>query len=339
MNRRPALLWMLVLPLLGVSCEQPPAVRVTNERPVMGTTARVTVYAPNRDTALRAIEAAHARLQDVNRVMSDYVADSEIGRLNALPAGQSLVISEETFACLEKATDVARRSGGAFDATCRPLVRLWRQAGKENRLPDEGVLRETLARVGWQKIRLDPSTRTVALAVDGLQVDLGGIAKGYALDLAGEALLAAGAISGLVDVGGDVLAVGKPPDAERWHVGVRDPFRSKEDVLRRVGLAGGAVATSGDQERFSVIDGRRYSHIVDPRTGRPAEQAPSVTVIAPDGATADAWATVFSVLSVAEGEALLDRERLPDVEVLWIWREGNDVKMRQTAGFERYLLD
>ena len=88
-----------------------------------------------------------------------------------------------------------------------------------------------------------------------------------------------------------------------------------------------------------MIDGTRYSHIVDPRTGRPAEQAPSVTVIAPDGATADAWATVFSVLSVAEGEALLDRERLPGVEVLWIWREGNDVKMRQTAGFDRYLLD
>jgi thiamine biosynthesis lipoprotein len=305
----------------------------------MGTEATVTVYAPDRDTALRAIEAAHARLEDVNRLMSDYIADSEIGRLNALSAGQSLVVSQETFACLEQAEDVARRSGGAFDPTCRPLVWLWKRAGKENLLPSEAALRETLARVGWQKVQLDPATRTVTVVADGLQVDLGGIAKGYALDLAGGALLAVGATSGLVNVGGDILAVGHPPDADRWHVGVRDPFRSKEDVLRRVALADCAVATSGDSERFSVIEGKRYSHIVDPRTGWPAEQAPSVTVIAPDGATADAWATVFSVLSVAEGEALLAKERLPGVEVLWIWREGDEVRMRQTSGFAQYLLD
>lgn len=339
MHKRLGPLWMLVLPLLGAGCERPTTARVTNSRPVMGTLARITACAPDRETAQRAIEAAYKRLNDVNRLMSDYVADSEIGRLNALSAGHSLVVSEETFACLEKAAQVTQRSGGAFDATCRPLVQLWKQAGRENRLPDDQMLRETRARVGWQNVRLDSRTRSVTPTVDGLQVDLGGIAKGYALDLAGEALRAAGATGGLIDVGGDVLAVGRQGDGNPWRVGVRDPFAGRDVVFCRVALADVAVATSGVQERFSEIEGKRYSHIIDPRSGRPAEQAPSVTVIAPDGVTADAWATVFSVLSVAEGQALLARERLKGVEVMWIWREGDAIQTRRTSGFQAYVID
>ncbi|UCG34032.1 MAG: FAD:protein FMN transferase, partial [Phycisphaerales bacterium] len=164
---------------------------------------------------------------------------------------------------------------------------------------------------------------------------LGGIAKGYALDLAARAALDAGATAVLVNVGGDVLAVGAQASGQPWRIGIKHPFES--GLVGRIALTGRrAVATSGTQQRFAVIDGKRYSHIIDPRTGRPAEQAPSVTVVAPDGITADSWATVFSVLTVEEGRQLA--ELLPDLEVMWIWGSADDVRSAQTPGFDRWRL-
>ena len=172
-----------------------------------------------------------------------------------------------------------------------------------------------------------------------MQIDLGGIAKGYALDLAGAALLRTGATTGLVDIGGDVLVLGPRPGNQPWRVGVRHPLGQRENVYKVLKLTSGAVATSGNQERFSTIEGRRFSHIVDPRSGRPAEQAPSVTVIAPAGITADAWATALSVLSVAEGQVLLATPNAPDLEVLWLEVRDGTIHSTQTAGFDAYLAD
>ena len=326
-----------LLMLVVGGCERPASVRVKNSRSVMGTFAEVTAFAADRATAQQAVEAAYARLADVNALMSDYLADSEVGQLNALKAGDSLVVSPETIRCLERAAEISQLSSGAFDVTCRPLVRLWKQAGKENRLPREAALRDTLARVGWQKLKLDPATHAVTPMVDGMQIDLGGIAKGYALDLAAEALRSAGATSGLVNVGGDVRALGPQADGQPWRIGVKHPFEA--GLFCTLGLAAGAVATSGVQQRFTEIEGRRHSHIIDPRTGRPAEQAPSVTVIAPDGLTADAWATVFSILSVAEGQALLDQKVVTELEVLWITGDVEHVVVTQTPGFARYIVE
>lgn len=322
-----------------VGCERPGPVRLKNSNQIMGTGAEITVDAPDRATARQALEAAYARLEDVDRLMSDYVAESEIGRLNALAAGQSMSVSPETFHCLQRAADIARMSGGAFDVTCRPLVRLWKQAGKENRVPSDAALLGTLARVGWQKIELDPETRSVTLGVAGLQVDLGGIAKGYALDLAADALRAAGATSGLVNVGGDVRALGPQAGGRPWRVGVQHPLKPRGEYIHVIALYGGAVATSGIQQRFTEIDGRRYSHIIDPRTGRPAEQSPQVTVMAPDGLSADAWATALSVLSVEEGQALIAAGKLPGIEVLWILSEGDRLVIHQTPGFAQHVIE
>ena len=301
----------------------------------MGTFAEITAYAPDAATAARALDAAYARLDDVNRLMSDYVDDSEIGRLNAQQPNTPLVLSAETFTCLSRAAEISALSGGAFDVTCRPLVWLWKQAGAENKLPTDSQLADTLARVGWQKLLLDPATHAATLTVSNMQVDLGGIAKGYSLDLAAAALVAAGAESGLVNVGGDVVAVGTRPEGLPWRIGLQDPFG--EGTVYTLELVDCAVATSGVQQRFSVIEGRRYSHIVDPRSGYPAEQAPCVTVIAADGLTADAWATVFSVLTVAEGQALIAAGNLPRMEVCWISRQAAQVDIQQTPGFKSYI--
>ena len=326
---------LLLLAAFAAGCGRQAGPPISKQsREVMGTFAEVTAMAADTQTAQAAVEAAYARLDDVNRLMSDYVADSEIGRLNQLAAGESLVVAPETFACLERAVAVSVRSGGAYDATCRPLISLWKQAAKRDALPTDQELAAVRARVGWQKLKLDASTRSVTLLADEMQVDLGGIAKGYSLDLAVDAMKTAGATSGLVDVGGDIVAFGTRAPDQPWRIGVRHPFVNA--VIVTLELTDAAVATSGVQQRFYKIGGQRYSHIVDPRTGRPAEEAPSVTVIAADGATADAWATVFSVLSVAEGQALLAAEGGPDVEVMWITGSKDEPVIDETPGFADY---
>lgn len=343
-NRFASVLGSAILPVVAFSmplggCEkpnrQPP--RVKNARMVMGTTSEVTAYAADRDTAQNAVNAAYTRLEHVNRLMSDYVDDSEVGRLNALPAGESLVVSVETFRCLNEAAKISALSGGAFDITCRPLVWLWKDAGKQGTLPAPEQIEDTLARVGWQKVRLDDATRSVTPAVPNMQIDLGGIAKGYALDLAAEAMRTAGATSGVIDVGGDVRVLGSRPDGQPWTVGVRHPA-DPDALYCLIQIEAGAVATSGVQQRFTIIEGKRYSHIIDPRTGRPAEEAPSVTVIAPDGLTADGWATALSVLSVDEGRQLIESGAVPKVEVLWLHVDGEKIMAHQTRGFAGHIV-
>ncbi len=324
----------LVPILILAGCDRPPElVAVAQSWPVMGTQASVTAVARNRAIATASIDAAHARLDDVNRRMSDYRGDSEIGRLNSTAAGRALAVSPETFHVLRQAMAVSEACGGAFDVTCRPIVQLWKEAGRQDSLPDRDAIARTLARVGWEKVKLDSTTRSVTLTVDGMQIDVGAIAKGYGLDLAAEAMRKSGAMSCLIEVGGDVLAVGTSETGKPWRIGIQHPFQ--EGVFGYLSLTDRAVATSGDRLRFIVIDGKRYSHIVDPRTGRPAEQSPSVTVIAPTGLTADAWATAFSVLSVDEGRRLATT--LQDVEALWIGGSPDDIRIAKTPGFDRYL--
>lgn len=306
-------------------------------RKVMGTFASLTAVAKDHATAMAAVEAGYTRLDEIERLMSTYIDDSEVGRINKLDVGQSLAVSDDTFACLLASKEAAEASGGAFDATCRPFILLWRQAAKEGRLPTDAELAATRQRVDTEHIRLDEKAKTYSPGVKGLQVDLGGIAKGYALDMAVTAMLAAGASDVLVDVGGDVVAVGKSEAQRAWRVGVRHPFQ--EGLIETIELSGKAVATSGLQQRFFEIDGKRYSHIIDPRSGRPAAEAPCVTVIAADGITADAWATVFSVLSVAEGQQLLAAGRTPKLDVMWITGEAESQQITQTPGFAAFVVE
>ena len=338
MQRNPTLPTALAALCLLVGCERDSgSARVSRAREIMGTFATLTAIAPDEPTATAAVEAGYARLQDVNRLMSDYVPDSEVGQLNRLPAGESLPLSPETFRCLQRAIEVSQASGGAFDVTCRPLVSLWKDAGRAGRLPSEEARARVRSLIGADKIALDVAAGTAARTAEGVQVDLGGIAKGYALDLAGEAMVNAGAASALVDVGGDVLAIGVNESGKPWRVGIKHPFRQAIFVILE--LSNRAVATSGVQQRFYEIDDKRYSHIIDPRTGRPAEQAPSVTVIAADGLTADAWATVFSVLTIEEGRQLIAAGRAPKLEVMWITGTADEPRVEKTAGFDAYVAE
>ncbi len=201
---------------------------------------------------------------------------------------------------------MSERTGGAFDVTIGPVVRLWRRARRDRKMPAPDLLAEAKGRVGYRMVRLDRDARTVQLMKPGMKLDLGAIAKGYASDAAIRVLKRHGIDRALVAGAGDIVASGPPPGAVGWTVGIA-PVESPDRTPRRyVALRDAAISTSGDAERFVEIDGKRYSHIVDPRTGLGVVDRASVTVVAPDGATADALDTSVYLLGPDRGFELVD---------------------------------
>jgi thiamine biosynthesis lipoprotein len=299
----------------------------------MGTEAELRAVAgPGQQHILvKAIVDATAALRSVEAHMSTYLEDSEISHFNAAQPGLAMPVSGDTMEVLRASREISEQTGRAFDVTCRPVVELWRKAAKEDKLPTDAELAAALALVGWDKIVLrEGAVEKLALSRG---VDLGGIAKGYGIDRAVAAMKDAGAIGGLVDVGGDVRCFGRRPGGGKWRIGIRNPFtKNRNDLIGLILLSQGAVCTSGNYERYWKIGAKHYSHIVDPRTGRPVADAPSVTVIAPTAMVADAWATALSVL----GEKGL--KMLPEgVEAMLVMGPPEDYKTLTSSGFDRFL--
>jgi thiamine biosynthesis lipoprotein len=264
----------------------------------MGVDARLVVYAPDRPAAEVACTAAFARIAALDSIMSDYRHDSELTRLSAQAGGPPVRVSPDLFRVLRRAQEVARNSGGAFDVTVGPLVALWRTARKTSALPDPVELKRARQRVGWQKLRLDERDRTVRLTVPGMKLDLGGIAKGYADDEAQRVLRQHGITSALVEMGGDIVVSGPPPGTAGWTIRVPNAGDNHGPV--DLHFAHRAISTSGDTEQFVLINGRRYSHVVDPRTGQALTNRVQVTLTAADGLTSDPLSTALTVLSAPD---------------------------------------
>lgn len=298
---------------------------------IMGTSCRisVTVDSPGDRKVRSGIEQAEALLRSIESRLSVWLDDSEVSRLNRAPAGRNTPVSTETVRLLVAAREAAGTTRGAFDVTVGPLITLWRGSAEAGRLPSPEEVARARALSHWDLIELRDDG--VVKTVEGARVDLGGIAKGYAIDRASDYLAERVPAGGLVDIGGDVRVWGRPPQAEGWEVAVRDPFGQGE--LARLRPPDGAVCTSGDYARFLEISGRRYSHIIDPRTGRPAEGVVAVTVFAPRAETADVWATALSV-SGPDGIALLPS----GVEVLLVMGTPDAPRLLATPGFVRMLV-
>lgn len=279
----------------------------------MGVQVRITVYAPDQETAARACAAAFGRFAVLEDVMSDYRPTSELMRLCAKAGGRPVPVSRDLFVILERALAVSAQSRGAFDVTVGPFVALWRRARKTGQLPSATELATARTRVGWQKVRLDKAKQTVRLLVPHMRLDLGGIAKGYAADGAQAVLQGYGVACALVEAGGDLVASGPPPGRAGWRVALAN---AGTVVYRPVAtLANEAVSSSGDAEQFVDIGGRRYSHVVDPRTGLGLTRRIGVTVVAPDGITSDSLSTAVGVLGPEAGRALARSYRATSVYV------------------------
>jgi thiamine biosynthesis lipoprotein len=289
--------------------------------PHMGTLVRIKLYAAGEAEAQHAFRAAFDRIAQLDQVFSDYQPESELNRLCRAAAGRPVTVSRDLLRVLAASQQLAEESGGAFDITLGPVIRLWRQARREGKAPQEAALREAAARSGYRKLHLDLATGTAMLDQPGMQLDLGGIAKGDAADAALEVLAHLGIRRALVAVSGDLAFGDPPPDQAGWKIGIDPLDHADREWTRVLELRNAAVSTSGSEEQHLDADGKRYSHIIDPSTNLGLTRPIKVTVIAPRGIEADSLATAVSVLGSQRGIALVNSR--PGVAALVV--EGNTV--------------
>jgi thiamine biosynthesis lipoprotein len=310
-------LFLLILPvaLCALGAQAGPSLeRFTFTEPHMGTTVRIVLYAPDAATAKKAADAAFARIAELNKIMSDYDPDSELMRL--CTAG-SATVSIDLFRVLEEAKKYGELSGGAFDISVGPVVRLWRKARKTGVMPGADAIMQALERVDYRKIQLDARGRMVRLLLVGMLLDLGGIAKGYAADAALAVLGQHGITRALVGLGGDIAVGAPPPGASGWRIAVA-PLRSPDAPPRHhLMLKNAGVSTAGDLHQAAEIDGKRYSHIIDPKTGVALVGRRSATVVAPNATMSDGLDTALCVMGPERGMAMV--EKLGSVAALYVY--------------------
>ncbi|MDK2960282.1 MAG: FAD:protein transferase [Bacillota bacterium] len=270
---------------------------------MMDTLITITAYGPKAEEAVNAAMAEMRRIADL---MDANDPKSEVSWINENAGRRPVRVSEETFELLKLARRYSELSGGAFDVTVRPLVVLWGIGKKDKYVPDSAAIERARELVDWRDLVLDEEAKTAYLRRAGMGVDLGGAAKGYAADRARDVLLRYGVRSALIDAGGNIWAVGRRPDGRPWRIGIKNPRPEHGGELLAVMPSEDlTLVTSGDYERYFIKNGVRYHHIFDPRTGRPASQAISATIIGKNSAEADILSTAVFVLGPDQGLALI----------------------------------
>ena len=310
------------------------AERFAFEKAEMGLPFRITLYASDEAVAKAAADAAFDRIAVLNSTFSDYDSDSELSRLSRTAGqGKAVPVSRDLWLVIARAQALAERTDGAFDITVGPLVNVWRRARRKQELPPPELIVEMRARVGFKKVRLDPQARTVELLMPEMRLDCGAIAKGYAVDEALAVLRSRGIARALVSGSGDMAAGDAPPDAPGWKIEVAALDVPGAPPAQIVHLENRAIATSGDIFQRVEIGGKRYSHIVDPRTGTGLTDHSLVTVLAPDCMTADSLATAVSVLGPERGLRLI--EDTPDTAARIARKPGDKIEFVESARWPR----
>lgn len=287
---------------------------------LMDTIVECRVFHDDSQEAEEILDLVFEAMGQLEQILDRHRDYSETNRVNRSAGREPVAVSAELNGVIAKAVTVAEKTGGAFDITIAPLVELWGFGTDRVSVPDEKDIAQALTLVDYGKIRLEDGT--VFLESEGMQLDLGGIAKGYIVDRAAKILRENGIDSAYIDAGGDIRVLGGKPDGSAWKVGVRNPRGQDRMALVAVmEIRDRAVVTSGDYERFFTVDGVRYHHILDPKTGQPARGLASVTVLAPDAFTADAYSTACFILGLEKGMQLIESE--PDLEAIMVTESGD----------------
>ncbi len=307
---------------------------------LMDTAVRITVVAADQAKGQVAVKKALAAIIAAEKMMSYYDAQSQLSALNKDGYAHPVKVGDELFFLVNKSVEFNALTDGAFDCTIAPVLDLWRSAANDGVKPTPEQLAAAKAKTGSDKLIIDKDAQTIAFSVEGMRIDLGGIAKGYAIDMAIEALKAAGAVGGLVDAGGDIRCFGTPPAGQdNWIIGLQNPAINDPDgesIVMKFVIDDMAITTSGDYYRFVVIDGEKISHIIDPKKTNSAKELCSVSVIAPTATTADALSTAVTVLGKDKGKDLI--ETLPGIEALLITSPPIEQTIT-TSGMSKYLSD
>lgn len=286
----------------------------------MGSRFDITVVADNQVQADANIDLAVAEITRIEKLISSWDPNSQTSLINRNAGIKPAVVDKELFHLIERAIGISRLTDGAFDISYASMDRIWKFDGSMTKMPSEEEIAASVSKVGFQNIILDPEKQTVFLNEKGMKIGFGAIGKGYAADRAKELLVLKGVASGIINASGDMNTWGKQPSGKEWKVAITNPM-NKNKVFALLPIADGAVVTSGNYEKFVRFNGKRYSHIIDPRTGYPSTGILSVTVFAPRAELADALATSVFVMGKETG---LDRiNQMPKIECIIIDDKGN----------------
>jgi len=309
--------------------------RFTFSQPKMGSPFTIIFYSADSVRAKTAAEQCFQLVDSLVNIYSDYLDSSELNKLCAT-AGKTnnyVRVSPVLFDILSHSKTGYEKSNGTFDITLGPVTKLWRKARKEKVFPDSAMVKEKLALTGFNKIKIDSVIHSVLLLQPGMQLDLGGIAQGYIAQHVINFLKAKNIENALVDVSGDIVAIGAPPNTNGWTVGINVPGKTDELQKKNLLISNKAVTTSGDAYQFFEHDGKRYSHIIDPKTGYGITSQKNVTVIANDGTTADWLTKACSILSTRKAKKLV---HLLQAEVLIAEIKNGKIIFHASNGFSRY---
>ncbi len=304
----------------------------TFRHPAMGTIWTIKLYAPDEKTAREASDAAFARVDELNGILSDYLPESELSRLSATAGtGQAVIVKRDLMTILDLSQQAAAESSGLFDITIGPCVQLWRTAKKTRRLPDAEALKAAREATGWESLVLDRKTQTALLKKPGMKLDTGGIAKGFAQDEAMKVLRGKFNItSALIDCGSPLVS-GRPPGRDGWNVQIASTGEDDPEVILHVENA--CVDTSGDLNQFVEIEGKRYSHIIDKATGQGMVEPTQATVVAPSATLADWLATALCLMGPEKSMEYMKKYH-PDLQARVVRREKDGtLTVRETPGF------
>lgn len=306
------------------------------ERPEMGSPFTISIYAQDSLQAATVADKAFALADSLNAHLSDYIEGSEINRLSATAGhGNYISVSGPLFDILRRSQEAAIQSQGSYDVTIGPLVRLWRKARKTGVLPPKDSIRAAQALMGYRYMHLDENNRSVWLEKPGMRLDIGGLGKGFVAAAALDLITREGFPSSMVNAGGKIVAGMAPPGRKGWLIAINAPGEKQVLMSRMIWLRQMAVATSGDIYQYVEFNGRRYSHIVDPRTGMGLTRRRNVTAIAADGTTADWLATACSILSWRRSLRLI--KHFSNAALLVTEQEGEKIRARYSPGFSNYL--
>lgn len=286
---------------------------------LMGSSFEITVVAEDEDFAKESLAIAKKEIIRIEDLISSWDQKSETSRINRNAGIAAVEVSKELFDLIFRAQQISKLSSGAFDLTFAAIDKLWNFDGKESEMPNPDTLKASVFNIGYQLIELDEESLTVFLPKKGMKIGFGAIGKGYAADRAKQLLVERGVLGGIINASGDMNTWGTKPDGSSWTIGIVNPMNNKK-VFSWFSLEHNAVVTSGDYEKFTQINGRRYSHIIDPRTGIPSQGIVSCTVFAGKAELADAIATAIFVMGVESGLFLIDQ--LPDIEAILIDDSG-----------------
>jgi thiamine biosynthesis lipoprotein len=300
----------------------------------MGSPFNIVLYADTKQMADSVAQESFKLVDSINLVCSDYDSSSELFKLRYAAVGKSIKVSPILMELFCTAHKAYKDADGSFDITVGPLSRLWRSARKSQQFPTNAAINEARNRVGFNKLQIDSNAQTITFLQSKMQLDMGAIAKGYAADKVLALLQSHGITTALVDAGGDMVAFGIPPQKKGWTIGINVPGQQEKLLERKLVLSNKAVATSGDAFQFMVHEGKRYGHIIDPRTGYGVTFQRNVTVVAPTATTADWLATACSILTLEQVKILAKKYKS---EVLITTLQNGRIQKLSFGKFDSYL--